>query len=93
MAEFGAFEGQKVMSEVLPKKTIWKKIANGWDKFDKWTDKVIEEHPEGYAVGLVAVIFAEMYACYRLGKISGHRKGVELGFTLGKLTEMANQEK
>lgn len=91
MAEFGAFEGQEVMSEVLPKKSIWKKIANGWDKFDKWTDKVIEEHPEGCTVGLMAFLGVVMYGLYRTGKNIGFKDGVEFGAEIGKLTERAKK--
>lgn len=85
------FDGQEVMSEVLPKKSIWKKIADGWDKFDKWTDKVIEEHPEGCAVALMAIIIAEMYGFYRTGKQKGFNDGLRFGAELGKLTERAKK--
>lgn len=91
MAEFGAFDGQEVMSEVLPKKSIWKKIANGWDKFDAWTDKLIEEHPEGCAVGLTAIIVALLYGSYRVGSQKGFDDGIRFGAEIGKLTERAKK--
>lgn len=82
------FEGQ----EVLPKKTIWKRIADGWDKFDKWTDKIVEEHPEGCGVALVSLFILDLALVYSAGKRKGTSNGLKVGYALGQLVNSGDSK-